>query len=178
MIKQAIEILLQFWRFFQFWTVLDAEFLGFVRRLGVPHRDLTPGVNWHWPFGIETIHTVDGRAGACICDPQTLTTVDRKTLLLRLKVSYCVINARKYELKVFEAGSNIQDVASGELGALVRDVPAADLFNGKALAIVSKRVRLQGQRWGMRVFDVEFVDYAECPVWRVVNSNFSSSGQE
>lgn len=178
MIEQAIKFLVQFWRFFQFWAVLDAEFLGFVRRLGVPRRDMAPGLNWHWPCGIETPHVVDARVSACICDPQTLTTVDGKTLVVRLKVSYCVTNARKYELKVFEPGNNIQDVACGELGALVRDIPAADVFNGRALSVVAERVKRQGRKWGLRIFDVELVEYAQTRVFRLVNSTFSSTGQE
>ena len=177
MIEQIVKLIVEFWKFFQFWTVLDAEMIGFVRRLGQPHRDLSPGLNWHIPFRVEVPETVDARVSACICDPQTLRSVDGVSLLLRLKISYCVVDAQKYFLNVCDPGNNLQDVASGELGALVRHLPAQATYDGDALKDVTKRIRSQGRKWGLKIFDVEFVDYAPTRCLRLVNSTFTSSGQ-
>lgn len=176
-IKQFVDLCVEFWRHFAFWSVLNQEDIGFIRRLGRMHRKMRPGWNWRWPF-IERAETVDARTSACICDPQSLRTADGVLLVLRLKVSYAVADARKYFLKVFEPGNNIQDVASGELAALVRNVTAEDLYTGKAVSHIAERVKAAGRRWGVRVFDVELVDCAPARTYRLVQTQITSQGSE
>lgn len=178
MIEQIVKLIVEFWKFFQFWAVLDAEHLGFIRRLGVPHRDMSPGLNWHWPLRFETPETVDARGSACMCDPQTLTTVDGAQVLLQLKISYCVVDAQRYFLKVFEPGNNLQDVAAGELGALVRDLPAKAVFDGTLVKFVTTKIKRKGTSWGLEVSDVELTTYCKTRTYRLVNSNYASAGQE
>ncbi len=178
MIEQLVKLLIDFWSFFQFWTILNAEEIGFLRTLGKPGKDLHVGLNWHCPFKIQIPEKVDARASACICDPQSLRTADAIAVILRLKISYQVVDARRYFLNVFEPGNNIQDVASGELGALVRDLPAEAIWSGKLVKLASTRIKRQGTKWGLEVSDVELVDYAPARTYRLVNSNFTSAGQE
>lgn len=178
MIDRLIGLFVDFAKFFKFWAVLNSEELGFIRTLGQPSKDMKVGLTLHWPFGIQVAEIVDARSSACICDPQSLTTADGATVLLQLKISYCVADARRYFLNVFEPGNNIQDVASGELGALVRDLPAAAVFDGSVVKLATTRIKRQGKKWGLQISDVELVQYARARTYRLVNSNFSAAGSE
>lgn len=177
MIAQLVAIVLEFWRFLAFWAVLDQENLGFIRRLGRPHRDMHAGLNWKCPI-LERAETEDARSYVYILDPCSLRSVDGKALVLRLSVTCRVINARKYFLTVCDGRTNVQDVAAGELGDVVAASEADDVLSGAVLPIVLQRTRKAARRWGMRIDDVKLVDAAETTSYRLWQSNFTSTGQD
>jgi regulator of protease activity HflC (stomatin/prohibitin superfamily) len=177
MIKQILDFLLQFWTYLRFWDVLDQENVGVVRRLGVLVRDMKPGVNWRWPI-IESSVIFNAQWGALVLDPQSLRTKDGVMLVLRLKIGYQVTDARAHALGMFDAANNIQDVAAGELGEAVQQLDAADVYSGKVLQRVTRRVKAQAKKWGMDVGDAQFIDAAPARSLRLWNSTFTSAGQE
>jgi regulator of protease activity HflC (stomatin/prohibitin superfamily) len=176
-IKQILDFLLQWWHALRFWDVLDQERVGFIRRLGRAHRDMTAGINWRWPL-IESAVTFDGQEGTYVLDPQSLRTLDGVNLVLRLKVTCQIIDARAHQLNVYDALNNIQDVAAGECGEAVREASAADVYSGKVLKRIGARTRSQGKRWGMKVSEVQFLDCAPARSYRLWQSTFTAAGQE
>lgn len=177
MIQQILAFLLDFWRFFACWAILDQEQLGFVRRLGRPHRKMKPGWNWKWP-ALEEAVIEDGRAYAYILDPQSLQTGDGRAVVLRLSVTCRVVDAQRYVLSVYDGRSNVQDVAAGELGDVVAASDLGEVLSGEILPEVSRRVRAVARKWGMRVDSVKFVDAAQTRSLRLWQSTFSSAGQD
>lgn len=177
MIGQILQFLSEFWKQLMPGEVLDSEWVGFMRRLGVPVRKMHPGWNWKWPV-LETASQVDARAYSYMLDPQSLITKDGKEMVLRLMVKARVKDAQTYYLSVSDGLNNLQDVAAGELGAAVLDAEAEDVLTGKVLERVTKRVRAQGKRWGMVVESVQFVDASRAVSMRLWQSQFTSAGQD
>lgn len=177
MIQQILSFLLESWRFLICWAILDQEQLGFIRRVGRPHRKMKPGWNWKWPV-FERAETEDGRAYAYILDPQSLQTGDGRAVVLRLSVTCRVMNIRRYVLSVYDGRSNVQDVAAGELGDVVAASDLGEVLSGEILPEVLRRVRAVARKWGMRVDSVKFVDAAQTRSLRLWQSTFTSTGQD
>ncbi len=177
MIQQILSFLLDSWRFLICWAILDQEQLGFIRRLGRPHRDMAAGWNWKWPV-LERAETEDARAYAYILDPQSLQTGDGRPVVLRLSVTCRVTNVRRYVLSVYDGRSNVQDVAAGQLGDVVAASDLAEVLSGEILPEVLKRVRAVAKKWGMQVDSVKFVDAAQTRSLRLWQSTFTSAGQD
>lgn len=177
MIAQVFSFLAQFWRQLLPWCVLDSEQVGFIRRLGVPHRTLSPGLAFKWPL-LEAAEIEDGRSYVYILDPQSVRTIDGVHVVVRISVSTRVVDAQRYFLKVYDGRSNVQDVACGELADAIQGATSEDVLSGRVLGSVLKRVRATATKWGMRVDSIKFVDSSEAPSVRLWQSNFTSSGQE
>jgi regulator of protease activity HflC (stomatin/prohibitin superfamily) len=179
MIQQILAFLVEFGRFFAFWAIRDKSTgqLGFIQRLGRPHRAMKYGWNWKWPV-FEDAVLEDGRSYAYILDPQSLQTGDGKSVVLRLSVTCRITNLRRYVGSVYDGRSNVQDVAAGELGDVVAASDAGAVLCGEILPEVLKRVRAVAKKWGMRVDSVKFVDAAQTRSLRLWQSTFTSTGQD
>ena len=179
MIQQILSFLLEFWRALIPWTIRDTATgqIGFLVFLGKPSRKLKPGWNWKCPLLHEVV-LEDGRAYSYILDPQSLQTGDGKAVVLRLSVTCRVTNVRRYVGSVYDGRSNVQDVASGELGDIVAASDAGEVLSGEVLPEVLKRVRRVAKKWGMTVDSVKFVDAAQTRSLRLWQSTFASAGQD
>lgn len=176
-ISKLVDLIASAWRLFACWAILDAEFKGFIRRLGVPQRALKKGWNWKWPV-LESPVTEDARAYAYILDPQSLQTGDGVALVLRLSVTVRVTNVKRYWMSVADGRSNVQDMAAGELGDVVASSDAGAVLCGEVLPEVLGRVQKLARQWGMTVDSVKFVDAARTRSLRLWQSNFVAAGQD
>ncbi len=177
MLAQLFQFIAQFWRLLLPWVVRDTEQVGFVRRLGVPQRDLKPGLNWKWPL-LESPEVESGRAWPQILDPQSLRTIDGVQVVVRISVTCRIVDAQKYFLSVEDGRGNIQDVAGGELADVVQGATADDVQSGRVLKPVLTKVRKRACEWGMRAISVKFIDASESTSYRLWQSQLTSTGQE
>lgn len=167
MLDKFFDFVFQILHLFQFWTVCKAEDRGFIRRFGVPHRDLRPGLNFLLPFWVETSTHVDMRLWADVLPAQSLRSKDGVDFVVRLMVSYQVIDPRKFVLSVFDATNNVQDIAAGALGKAFSRVLAGDVDSGAILAKVRGAVTTAAKAWGVDVSRVQFTDCTRAPSFRL-----------
>lgn len=174
MLDKLIDFLLNFLDLFRFWAVLPSEYSGFIRRFGVPRRDMKPGLNWLLPFNMETYTSVDMRQWSDVLPPQSLRTKDGVDVVVRLMVAYRVRDPRTFVLEVFDATNNIQDLAMGLLGSAVTKAKSADVFSGDVLDKVRDRMMRAALKWGIEVVKVELTDKTPAPSYRL----FGMKGDE
>lgn len=174
MLDKLIDFIIQFIDLFRFWCVLPPEQQGFIRRFGVPTRDLTPGLNFLLPFNIETYTRVDIRQWSDVLPPQSLRTKDGVDVVVRLMVAYQVANPRTFVLEVFDATNNIQDLAMGTLGSAVTKASSGDVFSGEVLEKVRDRIVRAARKWGIEVLKVQLTDATAAPSYRL----FGMKGDE
>lgn len=167
MFDRIFDFLISILGFFQFWTVLKAEEAGFIRRFGVPVRDMKPGLNFLLPFLIETSTHVDMRQWSDVLPAQSLRTKDGVDLVVRLMVAYRVADPQRFVLEVFDATNNMQDLAAGALGAAVTKARAADVYSGAVLEKVRERVTRSALKWGVEVVKVQLTDATPAPSFRL-----------
>jgi regulator of protease activity HflC (stomatin/prohibitin superfamily) len=177
MLAQVFSFLAQFWRALVCWAVLDTEQVGFIRRLGVPKRDMSPGLNWKWPV-FETADTEDAR-DYCVCtDPQSLVCKDGVAVVLRLTATCNVFDARRYLLEVCDGRSNVQDLLVGELSWLVQRRTSDVVLSGRMMPELERRVAKVARKWGIHVASVRVLDATRARSLRLWQSQLNSSGQE
>jgi regulator of protease activity HflC (stomatin/prohibitin superfamily) len=174
MLDKLIDFLISFIDLFRFWSILPPEQAGFVRRFGLPVRDLKPGLNFVWPFNIETTTRADMRQWSDVLPPQSLRTKDGVDVVVRLMVAYQVKNPRTFVLEVFDATNNIQDLAMGTLGSAVTKASAAQVFSGAVLEKVRERIIRAAAKWGIEVLKVQLTDATAAPSYRL----FGMKGDE
>lgn len=167
MFDRLFDFLFQVLHLFQFWTVCKAEDAGFIRRFGVPVRDLRPGLNFMWPFWVETSTHVDMRLWSDVLPAQSLRTEDGVDFVVRLMVSYQVTEPRTFVLNVFDATNNVQDIAAGALGAALARATAADVDSGKVLRRVRASLTTAAKKWGVDIQRVQFADCTRAPSYRL-----------
>lgn len=177
MITQLLNFIAQFWRALVWWYVLDAEQVGFVRRLGVPAREAEPGLHWKWPV-IEMLEAEDGRDYCVVTDPQSLICKDGVAVVVRLTATCSVFDARKYLLEVCDGRSNVQDLLVGELSWLVQRRTSDIVLSGRMIPDLERRAAKVARKWGIRVDAVRVLDASRARSVRVWQSTLTSSGQE
>lgn len=174
MFDKLFDFITSILKYLQFWTVCKAENAGFIRRFGVPVRDMHPGLNFLWPLGIETSTHVDVRQWSDVLPPQSLRTKDGVDVVVRLMVAYQVSDPRTFVLEVFDATNNIQDLAMGTLGSAVSRAKAADVYSGAVLEKVRDRIIRAAAKWGIEVLKVQLTDATPAPSYRL----FGMKGDE
>lgn len=158
MLDKLIDFLINILDLFRFWSTLPPEQAGFVRRFGIPVRDMKPGLNFLLPFNLETITKVDMRLWADVLPPQSLRTVDGVEFVIRLMVSYQVSDPRKMVLECYDAANNVLDIAAGSLGAAVSRAESGDVDSGKVLRRVRSALTTAAKHWGIDIHRVQFAD--------------------
>ena len=148
-----------------------------MRRLGVPHRTVSPGLIWKWPV-LEIVEVEDARDYSMLCDPQSLRTKDGVDVVLRVAVTFNVTDARRYTLNVCDGRSNVQDLVAGELGWLVPRRASRDVLGGTLTAELERRACKKSAKWGLYVSEVKFLDAVAASSFRVWQNAITSAGQE
>ncbi len=174
--SKILEFIVSWWTALRFWDVLPAEEIGFIRRIGKPVRNMTPGLNWRWPI-IESAESVNGQEGVYMLDPQSLRTSDGVDMVIRCSVTFKVADARKFHLEAWGALNNIRDLVAGEVGEALRVSTTADVYEGRAIATALKSARTKARRWGMTVVRIRCVDAAKSRSIRLWNTNTTADGQ-
>jgi regulator of protease activity HflC (stomatin/prohibitin superfamily) len=171
MFDKLFDFLVTFLDLFRFWSILPPEQAGFVRRFGLPVRDLRPGLNFLWPFNIETTSRADMRLWADVLPAQSLRTADGVEFVVRMMVSYQVEDPRKTILCCYDAGNNVLDVAAGALGSAFTKATAADVDSGKVLRKVRGALTTAAKHWGITIHRVQFADCTRASSFRLFGAS-------
>lgn len=177
MITQILQFIAQFWRALVPWYVLDAEKVGFIRRLGVPRHDAKPGLHYKHPL-IESLESESMAEYPAVLDPQSLTTHDGVEVVIRATVTCSVFDARKYFMNVTDGRTNVQELVGGELSWLVVRRSAKEVLGHRILPELTRRSCKAARRWGINIEAVAFLDAVAAPTCRVLQNQITSAGQE
>lgn len=177
MIAQLLNFFAQFWRQLAFWAVLDAEQVGFIRRVGVPVREMSSGWNWKWPV-LESAEVEDARDYCVVTDPQSLVCKDGVAVVVRLTATCNVFDARRYLLEVCDGRTNIQDLLVGELAWLVQRRSSDVVLSGKMIPDLERRAAKVARKWGINVSRAAILDASRARSVRLWQSTLTSTGQE
>lgn len=166
MFDKLLEAIVGVLHWFQFWAICGAEYQGVVTRFGHPVRDLKPGFNWRWPC-IESAVLADIRVWADVLPAQSLRTKDGVDMVLRLMVSHQAGDVRLFLFKTYDARNQLLDLAAGQLGDVLIDSTAAEVYNGVALKKVRRKIVARAAKWGIIITGVAFADAAAAASFRL-----------
>lgn len=156
MFDKLIDVVLSLWSHIIPWFVVDEWQRAIVLRFGRFHAEVGPGFHWKIPAVDRSIE-VD-----TVTFMQDLSAQSVGEYVFRAVLSYRIVDAKAFLLKVGGGRDALQDAALGVLGKHVQADP--DAHAKAALREIRKRARA----WGIEVDKLSFADHAKAPTYRVV----------
>jgi len=153
-------------------TIVNQWEKGVFLRCGKYRKVVEPGLNWKIPF-FDKIWTYEVITKTVNLKPQTLTTLDERSIVLTSIVRYHVYDVRKFLLNVMHANDVLVDTTQG----IIRDI--VEYTNWKDLDdltnTVTPEVNEEVEKWGITVETVKFPDLGEIRTYRIITNDNKES---
>lgn len=141
---------------------------GVQLRFGKFFRVVEPGLRWKIPF-FDMIITTPVITQTVNLKPQTVTSLDEKSVVLSTIVRYHIDDVEKFLLGVMHANDVLIDTTQGTIRDVVEGTNWMDLDElGK---IVKPVVNQQVEEWGIIVEQISFPDLGEIITYRVMTDS-------
>ncbi len=111
-------ILLIIWGLFGLYMIQPAE-VGVVTQFGRFKEITQQGLNWHWPYPIEQVQTVNVEQVRVKNHKALMLTEDENIVEIELNVQYRIINAKDYLFNVQEPDSTLLQATESALREIV-----------------------------------------------------------
>lgn len=158
MFQYLLELFIQFWDSLKPWVVVDQYEAGIVLRLGLWNRDIQPGLSWKIPF-VETVLTAVVVITTESLRPQTLTTKDGKSIVVRSVVKYEIKKVKPYLLDIWDRADVLSDVTMAAVAAAVSTSTFSELIACGIEDTVTSTVRQQVNQYGFKIHKITFSDF-------------------
>lgn len=127
-----------------------------------------PGMHWYWPVCTEIETLVTARQTVNL-QPQTLTTADRRKVVVGAVVVYRVRDVERAIGRInWDVEDTVGDIAQAAVVDVVRSSTLEELMEGDVEEWLTKECRQQLSRYGVFVSRAAFTDLAEARVFRLV----------
>jgi regulator of protease activity HflC (stomatin/prohibitin superfamily) len=168
MLEKLLDFLFSILRAFQFLSVVDIYQRGVVLRLGNPSRDVGPGLVWLIPFYVDRLLVENIILEALPVGPQSLTTKDRKSIVLSTIVSFTIEDVRKFLLEVEGRNEFIEDSLYGVQSGFIMSRTLEELCGLDMENELTKLARRRAKEWGVRIVRVQIADFSESRSIRLI----------
>jgi membrane protease subunit HflC len=145
--------------------IVDQWEAGVHLKTGKFHRVVYPGLNWKVPF-FDKIWVTPIITQTVNLSPQTLTTLDERSVVLTSIVRYHVVNVHSFLLNVMHANDVLIDMTQGIIRDIVETTNWDDLVD--LTNIVTPAVNDEVAKWGIVVEAVKFPDLGEIKTYRII----------
>ena len=145
--------------------IVDQWEAGVHLKTGRFHRVVHPGLNWKVPF-FDKIWVTPIITQTVNLSPQTLTTLDERSVVLTSIVRYHVVNVQSFLLNVMHANDVLVDMTQGIIRDIVETTNWDDLVD--LTDIVTPVVNDVVAKWGIYVEAVKFPDLGEIKTYRII----------
>lgn len=174
-IEKLLDLLIEFVDLFRFWEVINQFERGVVLQLGKFRREVGPGIQLICPFAIDKVLTDNVTFKTGRLRAQTLTTKDRKTIVVSPVVAYKIKHIKKFLLEVEGAEDALEDMTYGTVGTLVRKTRFDEMMSDEWHDTLFEQVRKEGFKFGIEVEAVRLSDFGDILTIRLINSDDSEA---
>jgi regulator of protease activity HflC (stomatin/prohibitin superfamily) len=169
-LDKLIQLVVEFATLFQLFAVLPQYAGGVVMRWGKFNRMAKPGFNWVWPFMVEHMLHINVVPETMPVGPQSLTTRDRKSVVISTIVTYSVEDVKKHLLEIEGAGQVIEDSIYGVVSKYVlnhtwEEMLAPETDMPSELSIAARRT---AKRYGVNIITVQIADFTLSRSYRLM----------
>ena len=168
MFDKLIELIVNCIKIFFFLTTVREYEQSIVLRFGKFHRTLQAGTHFIWPFYIEEVLTAIVVLETINVGPQSLMTKDGFPLVVSSVVSYQVVDAKKFLLKVYEAKNVIEDSLFCVVSEIITQTSKADLSCHAIEEEIYKKIRVMAMQWGIKIIRYAFSDFCSARSFRIL----------
>lgn len=166
MFDKLIDLIVTFINDILPFKIVDQWEEGVHLRFGKFKRVVGPGLKWKIPF-FDQIITTPVITQTVNLSPQTLTTLDEKSIVLSSIVRYHIHDVEKYLLGVMHANDVLIDTTQGIIRDMVENTNWEELVD--LTKIVTPEVNEQVEKWGISVQQVSFPDLGQIVTYRVMS---------
>ena len=145
--------------------IVDQWEAGVHLKTGRFYRVVSPGLNWKVPF-FDKIWVTPIITQTVNLTPQTLTTLDERSVVLTSIVRYHIVNVHSFLLTVMHANDVLVDTTQGIIRDIVETTNWDDLVD--LTNIVTPEVNNEVAKWGIVVEAVKFPDLRENKTFRII----------
>lgn len=167
MFEKLIDVILQGWGMLKPGFIVLAYEGGVVLRLGKFHRSVDPGFHFKWPL-IETEITTFTAITTLDLRPQTITTLDNKSVVVSAVVKYQIRDAKPFLLDIWDSVDVLKDVTMGAIKQTIARLPYAGLNDPAVEAAVLEVVRKEVNQFGFKIHRVTFTDLGQIRSFRLI----------
>ncbi len=164
-IKDTLEYLL---KFFQWWVVIQPWELAIRTRFGKRLKVLQPGTHFRIPF-FDTIYIQTIRLRVVSMSPQTITSLDGKTITAVCAVGYSISNIELLYNSLFQPEVTIANLVQGEISEYVSKNELLECNPKKIEAIVFEK--LSSSNYGIKFEYIKLVGYAVVKTFRLIQDS-------
>ena len=148
--------------------IVDQWEQGVHLRFGKFHKVVYPGLNWKIPF-FDQVWVVPVITQTVNLKPQTLTTLDEKSVVLTSIVRYHIEDVEKFLRGVMHANDVLVDTTQGIIRDIVEDTNWNDLVD--LTNRVYPEVNKQVEKWGIKVQLISFPDLGMITTYRIISDS-------
>lgn len=168
MLDKLIELISGVWDKIIPFTIIREYEKGAILRFGILHKIIDKGIHFKIPFfdEISTYHTL---TTAMTLDPQSLTTLDNKEVVVKAVIKYKIADISMFFTHVFDPIDAISDVSMGIIKNIIAKKSWADCKEDTLDNEITKKVRVEGKKWGLEVEAVTLSDISLMRSIRLLN---------
>lgn len=172
MFDKLIDLIVTFIHDFLPFKIVDQWEQGVHLRFGKFKKVVYPGLNWKRPF-FDQILTTPVITQTVNLSPQTVTSIDDKSIVLTSIVRYHITDVQKFLLGVMHANDALVDTTQGIIRDVVEGCKWDDLYD--LSSVVTPEVNQQVEKWGITVEQVSFPDLGEIVTYRIISNDKDSN---
>jgi len=135
-------------------------------RVGKFLKVVKPGLRFKTPF-FDQILTTSVITQTVNLKPQTVTSLDEKSVVLTSIVRYHILDVKKFLLGVMHANDVLVDTTQGIIRDVVESTNWNDLY--ELGNIVITEVNKEVEKWGIEVELISFPDLGEIQTYRIMS---------
>ena len=170
MLDKLIDVLLDVFKSMRFCVVVHSYEAGVVLRFGKFHRLLAPGFHWLIPAYIEVPLTVNVVPETMQVGPQSLTTKDGVSIIVSVIDTFEIEDVKIFLLEIEGAHQVIEDATFGQVAKVIRSLTWEELQAVDVGNEITKAVRAQAKKYGVRIISVQICDLTRSRSFRMMQS--------
>lgn len=157
-------------RFFQqfvFWYVIEPWEQCLRVRAGKHVKRIGSGFHLRIPY-IDSIHVESSRYRTALCSPQTLTTLDGKTVVLTVATGHSLEDIYKLYQTLYSANDTINQTVSSFVADEVVQTNSTDLRAVSLSEKLTARLSEEFKQYGLKDVTVRIQDFAFIKAFRLI----------
>ncbi len=166
MFDKLIDLIVTFINDILPFKIVDQWEKGVHLRTGKFLKVVEPGLNWKIPF-FDQVITTPVITQTVNLKPQTVTSLDEKSVVLSSIVRYHIVDVEKFLLGVMHANDVLVDTTQGIIRDVLEGTNWEDLYD--LSNTVTPEVNEFVERWGIFVEQVSFPDLGQIITYRLMS---------
>jgi len=170
MFDKIIDVLENIWDSIVPYIIVLEYQEGVLLRFGKYKKVLTKGIHFKIPI-IDTPIIEHIAVTTTTLPPQSLTTLDDKTIVVKGIIKYKITDIHKYALLIWDAKDALVDTTCGIIRDTVNEKNWEEIRLGKIDGLISRRVKSAAEEYGIEVIWVTLTDISIMKSFRLFSGN-------